>query len=340
MMFSNDGTRLAVGGGTWYGAGGLVIADLGTGAFRCTAAADLFAIPEEEAAPSIVGVYFSADDRFLAVATRGPSFGPGSSDLLAVEAIEARHHSTIARRSEDPVLRPCASAVQLAGGSMITRRRLVSLADCIRVHALPPRLGCRADERRQHLTHSRMVVRRGRVLTGSESSGRDPVGLVSAPLMYEGAVEVIPVQACAFVTAIAALPGEDGFLTGGIEGVHDRWSGGDVPTQTRLVLPADERRASASLLESTIPPTSPRSPSTLAPVIAICTLSDGERWVSVDSVGRLRLWRGDAMLSAWTLPTPGWPRCLAAHPTEPWIAVGLKQGNFADPFSVVLVLEC
>ncbi len=360
VMFSNDGTRLAVGGGTWYGEGGVVIAELETGAFHCTAARDLLAtIPDQQSAPSIAGVYFSADDRHLAVATRGSGQSHRPSHLLAVEALRLAHRSVIVNRSEDTIRRPFATGVQLAGSSMITRHNGALLADCVAVHETPPPLGCRAADQRQHLTHSRMVVRRGRVLTGGggslalvelradlgrRESGKIAAGLVSAPFSGGAGVEVVPVQACARVTAIAALPGDDVFLTGGLDGELDRWSGGEAPAQARLVVPADElERASAPFVqppsESSHPPITwatykPRS------VVAICTLSDGQRWVSVDAGGRLRLWRGDALLAAWTLPTPGSPRCLAAHPTEPWIAVGIKQGGFARPTSAVLVLEC
>lgn len=362
VMFSNDGTRLAVGGGTWYGEGGVMFAELETGTFRCTAASDLLAtIPNQRNAPSIAGVYFSADDRYLAVATRGSGQSYRPSHLFAVEALELAHRSVMVHRSEDTIGRPFATGVQLAGSSMITRHNAAFLADCVAVHETPPRLDCRGDDSRQHLTHSRMVVRRGRVLTGGggslalvewradlgrRESGKVAVGLVSAPFVGGGAVEVVPVRACARVTAIAALPGQEDFLTGGLDGELDRWSGDDGPAQVRLAVPADElERASAPFVQ---PPTSPDSshpPITWATykprsVIAICTLCDGQRWVSVDAGGRLRLWRGDTLLAAWTLPTPGSPRCLAAHPTEPWIAVGIKQGGFARPTSTVLVLEC
>ncbi len=362
VMFSNDGTRLAVGGGTWYGEGGVMIAELETGTFRCTAASDLLAtIPNQRNAPSIAGVYFSADDRYLAVATRGSGQSYRPSHLFAVEALELAHRSVMVHRSEDTIGRPFATGVQLAGSSMITRHNAAFLADCISVHETPPRLECRGDDSRQHLTHSRMIVRCGRVLTGGggslalvewradlgrRESGKVAVGLVSAPFVGGGAVEFVRVRACALVTAIAALPGQEDFLTGGLDGELDRWSGGDGPAQVRLAVPADElERASAPFVQ---PPTSPDSshpPITWATykprsVIAICTLCDGQRWVSVDAGGRLRLWRGDTLLAAWTLPTPGSPRCLAAHPTEPWIAVGIKQGGFARPTSAVLVLEC
>lgn len=362
VMFSNDGTRLAVGGGTWYGEGGVVIADLETGAFRCTAARDLLTnIQNQESAPSIAGLYFSADDRHLAVATRGSGQRHSPSHLFAVEALGLTYRSSITHRSEDTIGRPFATGVQLAGSSMITRHNAALLSDCVAVQETPPRLNCRADDRHQHLTHSRMIVRGGRVLTGGggslalaewradlghRESGKVASGLVSAPFTTTGAVEVLPVRACARVTAIAALPGDDGFLTGGLDGELDRWSGGAAPTQVRLVVPADElERASAPFVQPATSPDSSHPPiiwATYKPrsVVAICTLCDRRRWVSVDAGGRLRLWRDDTLLAAWTLPTPGSPRSLAAHPTEPWIAVGIKQGGFARPTSAVLVLEC
>lgn len=127
VMFSNDGTRLAIGGGTWYGEGGVVIAELETGAFRCTAAGDLLAtIPDQQSAPSIAGVYFSADDRHLAVATRGSGQSHRPSHLLAVEALGLAHRSVIVHRSEGAAVgeRRCGGAA-----AFVARRRAAGRMD-------------------------------------------------------------------------------------------------------------------------------------------------------------------------------------------------------------------
>ena len=69
VMFSHDGSRIGIGGGTWYGDGGIMLASLSTGEtelFRC---ADLPRTAREWI-PAASGVCFSADDGLLAVSTR------------------------------------------------------------------------------------------------------------------------------------------------------------------------------------------------------------------------------------------------------------------------------
>jgi hypothetical protein len=360
VMFSNDGTRLAIGGGSWYGEGGLMVCALATGTSWGTANRDVLAAQGEPRDVTTAGVYFSADDRYLVVATRGSSLSYAPSHLLAVDGLRLARRASFVQRHVDTLRAPFATGVLLSGESVVTRHNGAMLADCIDVHATPPGLGCRADDRRQHLTHSRMVVRRGRVLTGgggslalaewradlgTRESGKLAEGLVSAPLAGDAAIDVVPVDGCKRVTAIAALADEDGFLTGGLMGELDRWSAADGAARVRLEVPRAELEAASGPF---VQP--PRVPgwlgdrivfATYTPrsVVAICTLCDGARWVSVDAGGRLRLWGGDALVGAWTLPVPGSPRSLAAHPTEPWIGVGIKEGGFGAPASTVLVLE-
>jgi hypothetical protein len=73
-------------------------------------------------------------------------------------------------------------------------------------------------------------------------------------------------------------------------------------------------------------------------VVAICALAGGERWVSVTAGGELRLWRGDRTIDAWFLPERGSPRALAAHPTEPLVAVGIKQQHHQQPTASTVIL--
>jgi hypothetical protein len=357
VMFSNDGTRLAAGGGAWYGQGGVVLAQLATGEATITPM-EAYGEGAQRPPPGVAGLYFSRDDRCLVAATRGSSFSLGPTILFAVSGLSLARLAAFVPR--DRLSRAWATGGMLAGASTIVRHNADRAEDCIVVRQFASRHGCVADDRRHHLTHSRMVVRRGRVLTGgggslrmttwirgrgADESGKVAEGLISAPLTDDGPIEVVPVEGCKRVTAIAALPDEDGFLTGGLGGEIDRWSWTETPRQERLPAP------SGPLVELT-PPVTPspevaRAVARLAwatytrdSVVAICTLCDGERWASVDAGGRLRLWRGVTELGAWTLPAPGTPRSLAAHPTEPWLAVGIKQGGFGHPQSVVLVLAC
>lgn len=357
VMFSNDGTRVAAGGGAWYGQGGVMLTQLASGEAVVTPMVP-YGKGKPRPAPGVAGLYFSADDRCLVAATRGTSLSRGPTILFSVVGLTLTRQAAF--MPPDDYSRIFATGAMLAGGSTIVRHNGERLEDCVLVRQFAARHGCVAEDRRHHLTHSRMVVRRGRVLTGGGGSlqlmtwlrgrgvgesGKVTDGLVSAPLTGDGPIEVVPVGACRRVTAIAALPGEDGFLTGGLGGEVDRWTWAETPRQERLPTPQgplaeipspgspspDVMKAVAKLAWATY---------TRDSVVAICTLCDAERWASVDAGGRLRLWRGRTMLGAWTLPAPGTPRSLAAHPTEPWLAVGIKQGGFGHPQSVVLVLAC
>ncbi|MDC0719159.1 hypothetical protein [Nannocystis bainbridge] len=355
LMFANDGTRLAVGGGAWYGEGGISLARLDSGEVAVTPMG-----PQRGyGPPSVAGVYFSADDRYLVAVTRGSSLGPGPTILFAVDGLSIGRAAAFEPAGQRRMGDPCATGAMMAGESTIVRHWASSVEQCIAVRRFSPRFACRADDRRHHLTHSRVVVRRGRALTGGggslalaewradsglRESGRAAEGLISAPLAGEGPCETIPIEGCPRVTAIAALPGEDGFLTGGLRGELDRWSWAETLRQERLAVPG----APLANIEPALP-TTPKVQEAVAAlawatytrdsVVAICTLHDETRWVSVDAGGRLRLWQGAQQLGAWTLPAPGTPRSLAAHPSEPWIAVGIKQGGFGHPSSLVLVLE-
>jgi len=63
VLFSRDGTRLPVGGGSWYGAGGLLRADFASGDTQVQPGTDLPA-PGRRLGPfTVSGVCFAPDDR-------------------------------------------------------------------------------------------------------------------------------------------------------------------------------------------------------------------------------------------------------------------------------------
>ncbi|MEZ4449015.1 MAG: hypothetical protein R3B09_05985 [Nannocystaceae bacterium] len=355
VMFSNDGTRLAAGCGEWYGeTGGVLLARLASDERAFTPALDVTRRGLRGGRVSVAGVYFSADDRALVAATRGSGLGPGPTLAVTVTGL------ALEVAAAWPALGPPPTGVMLFGDRVLVRHNAGALDQCVEVRSAAPKASIRADDGRHPLTHSRMVVQHGRVITGGGGSrglvewrpetgvrpaGQSGVGLVSAPLVGGAPAELVPVRACARVTAIASVPGGERFLTGGLDGEIDRWSWGDALDQERLAIDdrapveaipweapsAGVRTAAGRLTWTTY---SPRS------VVGLCHLCDHERWASVDAGGQLRLWRGEATLGAWALPIPGTPRSIAAHPVEPWIAVGIKQGGFAETASTVLVLEC
>lgn len=361
VMFSNDGTRLAAGGGAWYGEGGVLLVRLATGEVEVT---PMPGHPEEPGpganGPTVAGLYFSADDRHLVAATRRTSMSPGPTILFGVRDLAIAREAAFVPGPTSSHFDGCATGVLLSGDLAIVRNHTRQKDDLVVMRRFSERLQCRGDDTRHHLTHSGMVVRLGWVLTGGGGSvgmvvwrrgegireaGKVAAGLVVVPLAEGEPIRGIRVQNCRRVTAIAALPDDEGFLTGGFAGEIDRWSFTDRAEQRRLPIP-DAPPGSIEPAVDT-PPEVHDAVAGLAwatycrdSVVGIVTLCDRERWVSVDAGGRLRLWRGPTLLGAWTLPAPGTPRSLAAHPTEPWIAVGIKQGGWAHPSSLVLVLAC
>ncbi len=361
VMFSNDGTRLAVGGGAWYGEGGILLVRLATTAVAVTPMVGDAAKPGPSGnPPTVAGLYFSADDRHLVAATRRTSLGPGPTILFGVDDLAITRQAAFVPRERHDQRRGCATGVMLFGERTLVRNHTRNIEELVVVRQFSERLQCRGDDTRHYLTHTGMAVRQGWVFTGGGGSvrmatwqpetgvreaGKAAEGLVAVPLDNEQAISLIPVRKCRRITAIAALPGEDCFLTGGFGGEIDRWSFTKTVEQERLQVPHDPAVSIEPALET--PPLVREAVAKLAwatycrdSVVGIVTLSDAARWLSVDAGGRLRLWRGSTMLGAWTLPVPGTPRSLAAHPTEPWIAVGIKQGGWAHPSSLVLVLEC
>ena len=92
----------------------------------------------------------------------------------------------------------------------------------------------------QHLTHRRLVAIQGSAITeagghrsmirlqddGSYARVPATEGLAIRSLLDPCAPPVaIPVEDCGRVTAIAGLPGNRGFLTGGSDGQIDEWFG-------------------------------------------------------------------------------------------------------------------
>lgn len=361
VMFSNDGTRLAAGGGAWYGEGGILLARVATGEVAVTPmVGDPAKMGPGGNPPTVAGLYFSADDRHLVAATRRTSMGPGPTILFGVTDLAIAREAAFVPREPHHARSRCATGVMLSGERALVRNHTMQIEELLVVRRFSDRLQCRGDDTRHHLTHSGMAVRRGWVFTGGGGSvgmavwrpetgvreaGKAAEGLVAVPLDSDQPIRIVHVRQCRRVTAIAALPGEDGFLTGGFDGEIDRWSFTDTVEQERLPIP-DEPPGSIEPAQETSPEVREAVAKLAwatygrASVVGIVTLCDAARWVSVDASGQLRLWRGTTMLGAWTLPAPGTPRSLAAHPTEPWIAVGIKQGGFVHPSSLVLVLEC
>src|SRR4051812_24633453 len=85
VMFSRDGTRLAVGGGSWYGEGAILLVDLLSQESRPSPCAGPPA-PGRPLGPfTVSGVCFSPDDRHLAASTWASGQHAGPSLLFEVD---------------------------------------------------------------------------------------------------------------------------------------------------------------------------------------------------------------------------------------------------------------
>jgi hypothetical protein len=348
VMFSRDGTRLAAGGGSWYGEGGLLLADLASGQTRVYPCADLPA-PGRRLGPfTVSGLCFSPDDRHLAASTWASGHHPGPALLFEVSGLGLAHREAFSRRNEGG-RGPTPTGVLLAGKYLVTRNHRAGVLEAVTVRGLPRHLGVDRRPAPQHLTSSRLIVVRGEVVTGCgglipwqeleadpgwRAAGREADGLAAFPLRAEPRMaQVIPARDCRRVTAIGAGPSGDRFVTGGLDGELDEWTWDGRWQQHRLRGVTDKKAVVAPGLDLTWAAYNPNS------IVGICSLADGDRWASVSAGGEVCLWDGPTLSRSWQLPEPGSPRSLTAHPDRPLLAVGIKKGGWARPESAVVLAE-
>jgi len=313
VAFSRDGTRLAIGGGSWYGGGGIVLIDCPSLAPTAAAALDLDQ-------PTVSGVAFTADDRHVVATTWQSSQRPGP--LLVHEARGARLLVT-----ERIASAPDGAATGLAlvpEHRALVRRHRVVAADTLALRELPRGVACDGSG----AAAARIALLRGdRAVTGDHGvrdKSPDTGALVVAPLDRPHAAELVPVRECRRITAVASAG--DTLYTGGGDGELDAWT--PELAQHRLRGRTHRRRPGARghLTWATYTPSS---------IVGICAVR-GHGAFAVDAGGELTALDS---LAPCQLPIDGTPRALAAHPDRPWLAVGIKQGGFADPQSVVAIVE-
>jgi hypothetical protein len=228
------------------------------------------------------------------------------------------------------LLHPSYLVVRHHGGSPEGRHVIV-------LNPLPADLRSRGSLETQHLTHSRLIAIRESVITeagghrgvhrlqpdGSYARLAAPDGLAVRSLRDPTAPPAVtPVAECPRVTAIAALPGNESFVTGGNRGEMDEWAWDGNWRQRRIRAPQS--------LEPGSPPQA---------IVGIVVLARPHRLVAVSAGGDVLIQRLGGEWEREALPERGSPRSLAAHPHAPWVAVGLKRGGFGDPESAVVVLE-
>jgi hypothetical protein len=289
--------------------------------------------------PAVSGLCFSDDDRYLAA-----SSWKGRHDCAPTVLFEVSRLTLTLRNTLNAAIRGlgmCPTGVLLAGQYVVTRIHGGAPDGVFVLEESPRELGIQTVNTRHHLTNGHLAAVRNQVITagrgllaGGNFSNQEQVqalidfresgatvdeGLVSVTLDVEPrSPQLIPVQGCRRVTAIAARADGAGFLTGGSEGELDQWTWNGNWRQERI-------RSWTSW----------DSPS----VSGICYLCDGGQWVVVSSSGGLELMGPHGPAAFWQIPTSGSPRALAAHPTRDWVAIGMKQGGWIDPRGVVEIVD-
>ena len=333
VTFSHDGNRLAIGGGSFYGNGGFIMASLLTGEIQLY---NYEVFPPDEY-PSVSGLCLSSDDSLLAASTWSGRHHYSPTFLFDVSDLHISHRETFVHPSLKRSFSACSSGVLLHRGKVITRHRTEAISEIFEVRDLPPALAAVAHDPVQHLTHRGIAVVRGTAVSGSRMppvkgrSQENQASLVfAAPTSDVRRVWPLQVESPGRMTAIASTA-HDELITGGCSGELDRWSWEGTWVGHNLRGPTAEKNAAPGLAWLTYRPNS---------VVAICSLSDGTRWVNVDASGELQLWADSTFVHSWQLPVFGTPRGLAAHPTNGWLAIGVKQGSgWGGTASVVLVVD-
>lgn len=341
LAFSCGGERLAVGGGSFYGRGGVLLVDRASGRDVCF---DCASLPE---APTISGVCFSGDDLYLVASSWTSSHHLGPTLLFQVFEERIELQEKYVQPYTDPIGDPCPTSVLLYGQCVITRSNAAIAEDVISYWEPRQLEGSRLGGWSQHRASGRMIVVRDEVMTGGggsrnlvewradmgkRESGKSVDGLLAVPIGdTESPGRTIPVRSCRRVTAIGLCAIEDEFITGGLNGELDRWAWDQDWKQTRIQGSTKcKRRQLPGSAWATYKPSS---------VVGISTLSCGKKWMSLSAGGELRLWESDRLISIWEIPELGSPRCISAHPTKQEVAVGIKKLGEPNPEAMVVCIE-
>jgi hypothetical protein len=325
VTFSGDGERLAIGGGTFYGAGGIAIVELASHA--------LHAIPLATLEPdggtfggTASGLQWTRDDRHLFASTWGSRYNPAPALALRVRdgALEVAGKLPI-RGSAAP------TGIVTTGNTAYLRMR-GSHRDVLATGSWKD-LELDPEPPVQHLTGNRLVLARERVVTGDHLISLDRGDPLRAGLLVrqlgDSVTTHVVASDLAHITAIGVTA--DGNLITGTEiGELDLWTWGPHG-------PVVSRRLGVIPLPIVVPDASwiTYRPSS---VVAICCLADGSI-AAVTAGGMLAISRTNERLVVWPIPAPGSPRSIAAHPDRAVVAVGFKRGGFVAPESPVAMIE-
>src|SRR5205085_586270 len=132
VMFSRDGTRLAIGGGSWYGLGGIALFDLATHAIHMAPLAEFLDQRNARIEGTVSGLAFSADDRHLVASTWTSSQRSGPTIAFEVDGLALTKRVLRERRGWNP-----STGIVSLGRNAIVRVHGAQLEEAIEIHQWP-----------------------------------------------------------------------------------------------------------------------------------------------------------------------------------------------------------
>lgn len=343
LQWSADGERLALCGGFLYGGGFVGLADRSGQLLTLRDQASLTAEPLLDGADVILSSV-CIDDRgrwLLAAAcsykwdARGPLLFRIDGDRLELVAAP----ELTEEEDDDAYHSGHATGAWLHRGRMLVRYRARELAEALLTWPAPEEL--HADESRAHLCNARITIADDVVwiaknllhVYSSAGTGPpmvpgsdarliyNPHGLASLDLRDPSAsLRLQPLDHDERCTAIVRDRAGARIFTGLADHRIVEWR---VVDRERLERTGVWRHGSDA-----------RNAPVVRGIQALCMLADGETLVSAELGGSIALWRDGEAVGELRLPRPWSPRALAAHPSEPWIAIGCKGRGGYEPGTI------
>ena len=323
VTFSSDGSRLLAGSGQYYGGGSILfLRPDGLGIVNRVSLAELLPDAGEQLdLVSVSGLCFDGYDRFLAVSLwlHEHQYYPGllfrieNDDLVPfMSGLDGRGVTEKLNINN----RGYATGVRLHDQKLIVRCSSPENEMTLTAFPVPSDVATRGID--HSLTSSRMAIIKGTAVTGKEESllvsGPGEAGTASSELVsspHEGGV-----------SAMVAHPHGSQLITGGKDGTIAFWNVIAEENGSPLVKLATLRPFDA------LPDGCGDTPAGThlysgASIVGMCFMHDAQHLVMVYASGYVRIWKGEEIVLEWMLPA-GSPRSVAAHPSEPLLAIGCK----------------
>ena len=323
LTFTRDGSRLAIGGGGWYGGGGISLVDPASG-HSAVETCGGEATQNWSEYLTVSGVCFAPDDRHLVATTWSAGHHLGPTLLYEVDGLRLRFVDRLTPPSRDD--RDATPTGGLMHGGQVVLRLRGWGSTGIGVGDVAAEFGVDTAAGAPHLTGHRLVVVDAVAYTGAGSH-------VLALGLSGAEARTIPVSGTRRVTAIAATA-EGQLVTGGDDGELDVWRPFPDELQERRI--REPLTGAAPVLDAVWATYTWRS------VVGICSLGDGRQMAGVTAGGLLTVWQIDdpiTTMRSMQLPVPGSPRAIAARARTDTIAVAIKQRSGALGSGAVLLIR-